>query len=58
MKTLTQKNEDILLTLASSVTENESAKEVIDETAMKTEAPLMRYFDLIDDSPNYVLGYN
>jgi len=59
MNTLSQKNEDTLLTLGSPVKESESVKEVIKETAMKVEAPLMRYFDLLDDSsPSYVLGYN
>jgi len=59
MNTLSQKNEDTLLTLGSSITESESVKEAIKETAMKVELPLMRYFDLLDDSsPSYVLGYN
>ena len=54
-----QKNEDALLTLGSSIAESESVKEAIKETAMKVEEPLMRYFDLHDDSsPSYVLGYN
>jgi len=45
--------------LGSSITESESVKEAIKETAMKVELPLMRYFDLLDDSsPSYVLGYN
>lgn len=59
MNTLSQKNEDTSLILDSSITESESVKEVIKETTMKVEVPLMRYFDLLDDSsPSYVLGYN
>jgi len=58
MNTLPKKNEDTLLTLGSSIPESELAKEAIRETAMKVEVPLMRYFDLLDDSPSYVLGYN
>ncbi len=59
MNTLSQKNEKALLILGSSVTENESVEEIIKETAVRVEVPLMRYFDLLDDaSPSYVLGYN
>ncbi len=59
MNNLSQKNEDALSILSSSVTESESIKETIKDTVMKAEAPLMRYFDILDDSsPSYVLGYN
>jgi hypothetical protein len=54
-----QQKEDALSTSNSSVTENELVKEVIKEKPIKVEAPLMRYFDLVDDSSSsYVLGYN
>lgn len=58
MNSLSQKNEDALSTTNLPVTGGESIKEVIKETTMNAEAPLMRYFDLTDDSPSYVLGYN
>ena len=59
MNSLSQKNEDALSTSSSSVTGNELVKEVIKEKTLKVEAPLMRYFDLVDDSSSsYVLGYN
>ena len=59
MNTLSQKNEGASLTASSSVKENELVKEIIKETVMKAEAPLIRYFDLGEDSsPSYVLGYN
>jgi len=59
MNTLSQKNESASLTVSSSVKENELVKEIIKEKEMKVEAPLIRYFDLGEDSsPNYVLGYN
>ena len=56
MKTLPKTNKDAVLTLTSPVTEKE--KDAIKEVAIKVKTPLMQYFDLIDDSPNYVLGYN
>ena len=45
-------------TQQSKISEEE-VKEVMKEKPIKVEAPLMRYFDLVDDSsPSYVLGYN
>jgi len=58
MNTSPQKNEDALSTTSSSITGNELVQQVIKEPVMKAEAPLMRYFDLGEDSPSYVLGYN
>jgi len=41
-------------------TKNEaSSTKLNDKAQTKSEAPLMRYFDLVDDSGDcYVLGYN
>ena len=59
MNTLPQKNDDTLLASDPSIIEKAPIKEAIKESAMKVEAPLMRYFALVDDSsPSYVLGYN
>ena len=59
MNRLSQQNADVVLTSDLSVIESESIKEVIKEKSIKGEAPLMRYFDLVDDSStSYVLGYN
>lgn len=59
MNTLQKENESILPTANSTIVEQEAAKEAIKEKAKQLEKPLMRYFDLIDDSsPSYVLGYN
>jgi len=59
MNTLSQKNESASLTVSSSVKENELVKEIIKEKVIKVEAPLIRYFDLGEDSSSsYVLGYN
>jgi hypothetical protein len=59
MNTSQQQNESILTTANSVTVEQEAAKKIIKEKVKQVETPLMRYFDLIDDSsPSYVLGYN
>jgi len=59
MKTLLQKSEDTLIAQASPVSEDKVEKNEIKDAVMHVEKPLMRYFDLLEDSsPSYVLGYN
>lgn len=59
MNNISKKNEETSMPSNLSVEENESVKEVIKASTKKAEKPLMRYFDLLEDSsPSYVLGYN
>jgi hypothetical protein len=59
MNNLAPKDENTIIPAAAKATENEILKSVIKESSKNVEKPLIRYFDLFEDSsPSYVLGYN
>jgi len=59
MNALTNKTEEQLQAIETDLNNNETIKKEIKIASQKVESPLIRYFDLVDESSSsYVLGYN